>query len=123
MSLVLLVKICLLLAALLVGVLAWLFWTNPEEGFRQSTHRPEQLPYVMADRYTAVAIIALGLVFFGTLEMIAVFFVAAAVMGLADGAIYARAGLPHWKHTASGLLALVALALTLFTLFTTGKAA
>lgn len=94
--------------------LAWAFAQGPERGFEMTTHRAEQLPFVMIDRYIAVGVIQIGLIFFGSLEMVAVFCVAGVIMGLGDSLIYARAGHPHRKHTSSGLLALVGLALTLY---------
>ena len=104
----------LLFSAMLVFVLAWLFYSDPQKAFKFSTHRPEKLPDVMVDRYIGIGIIQVGLIFFGSLEMVAVFCVAGAVMGLGDGLIYARAGYPHFKHTSAGLLAVAALLLTLY---------
>ena len=117
-----LVQVCLALTALLLGVFAWLFAVNPAAGFRQTTHRAEQLPYVMSDRYAALTLIALGLVFFGSLPMVAVFFIACAIMGFGDAWIYARAGHSHIKHTGAGIAATVALVITLIAI-TTGDAA
>ncbi|MDF1727123.1 MAG: hypothetical protein P1U53_05160 [Sulfitobacter sp.] len=104
--------------ALMVWSLAWAFYSDPVKGMASATHRPEKLPLVLVDRYIAVGLIQLGLIFFGSLEMVAVFCVAGAVMGLGDGLIYARAGHPHAKHTMSGVLALVGLAITLYFIFT-----
>ena len=104
----------LLVGAIMVWMLAWAFYSDPEKGMAAATHRPEKLPLVMVDRYIAVGLIQLGLIFFGNLQMVAVFCVAGAIMGLGDGLIYARAGHPHMKHTSSGLLALVGLAVTLY---------
>ena len=56
----------------------------------------------------------LGLIFFGSLEMVAVFCVAGAIMGLGDGLIYSQAGFTHWKHTITGILALVGLIIALY---------
>lgn len=109
----LLLQVFLGLAAILVAGLSLAFWRDPEAGMRLATHRKDQLPRVMADRYLAVAVIAVGLIVWGSVEMVAVFFAASAIMGLGDGWIYARAGLPHGKHTATGVLALIALAITL----------
>ena len=106
------------IGALMVWSLAWAFYSDPAKGMETATHRPEKLPLVMVDRYLAVGLIQLGLIFFGSLEMVGVFCVAGAVMGLGDGLIYARAGLPHAKHTSSGILALVGLAITLYFIFT-----
>ncbi|MEM8577665.1 MAG: DUF4267 domain-containing protein [Pseudomonadota bacterium] len=99
---------------LIVLPLAYLFATNEARAFEVSTHRPEKLPKVMVDRYVAIAVIQLGLIFFGNLEMVAVFCVAAMIMGLGDGLIYKRAGLPHWNHTQSGLIALAGFVITIY---------
>lgn len=115
-----LVDICLVITLLLVGYMAYLFWHDPERGLRETTHRLEKLPSVMADRYTSIAALAVGVLLFGSLEMTAFFFAVCAFMGLADGAIYARAGHPHIKHTLSGVLGLVAMAITLAALATNG---
>lgn len=100
--------------AVLVLSLAWVFYKDPVKGMAEATHRPEQLPLVMIDRYVAVAVIQIGLVFFGSLEMVAIFCVAGMIMGFGDGLIYKSAGHPHIKHTASGVLALVGFVLTLY---------
>ncbi|MGB3243604.1 MAG: hypothetical protein WBB25_03670 [Sulfitobacter sp.] len=113
----LLVIALLLVGSVLTGLLAYAFWRDPVEGMAQATHHAEKLPLVMIDRYIAVAVIQFGLIFFGSLPMVAVFCVAGAIMGLGDGLIYSRAGLPHMKHTSSGLLAVFAFAVVLFYMF------
>jgi hypothetical protein len=105
--------ICGGLTVLLIGAMAWLFWTDPERGLRETTHRPEQLPRVMADRYTANAALAAAFTLYGDLRVLAVFFATCAFIGFADGWIYARAGHPHIKHTLSGILGVVALGVCL----------
>ncbi len=84
--------------------MAWLFWTDPARGLAETTHRVEMLPRVMADRYTAFAVLGLFLTLYGDFRVLAVFFAVCAFMGFADGALYARAGHPHMKHTTSGVL-------------------
>jgi hypothetical protein len=105
--------ICGWLAAALLAYMALLFWRSPDNGLKQTTHKLENLPLVMANRYTAFAILGAAIVISGNLALLAVFFAVSALMGLADGWNYARSGLPHIKHTASGVLALVALGITL----------
>jgi hypothetical protein len=100
--------------AVMVLSLAWVFYKDPVKGMAEATHRPEQLPLVMIDRYVAVAVIQIGLVLFGSLEMVAVFCIAGMIMGFGDGFIYQRAGHPHMKHTVSGVLALVGFVLTVY---------
>lgn len=104
--------VCGAITVVILGAMALAFWRDPEVGMRQTTHRVELLPRVMADRYTAFAVLALALTLHGDLGLLAVFFGVCAFMGFADGLIYARAGQPHAKHTASGVLSVVALAVT-----------
>jgi hypothetical protein len=54
----------------------------------------------------------LGMIAFGDYPIITVYFLSGAIMGLSDGAIYARAGHPHIKHTASGVLSLLAMGIS-----------
>ena len=123
MNLPIILLILLGVGAVLTGLLALAFYRDPAEGMAEATHRPEQLPLVMIDRYLAVTVIQIGLFFFGSLEMVAVFCIAGMIMGLGDGLIYARAGYPHMKHTSSGILALVALVVTLYFIVTSGATA
>ena len=113
MTLATLVTVCALVTFLILSGLAYAFWSNPERGLAQTTHRIELLPLVMADRYTAFAALTLAIFFFGDLRLMAAFFAVCAFMGFADGMIYARAGHPHMKHTFSGVLSVVALGVTL----------
>lgn len=105
--------ICGWLATALLAYMAVLFWRDPENGLKQTTHKLENLPLVLANRYTAFAIIGAAIVLSGNLTLLAVFFAVSALMGLADGWNYARSNLPHIKHTMSGVLAIIALGLTL----------
>jgi hypothetical protein len=120
MSLILLVKICGAITFLILGGLSYAFWSNPEKGLRQTTHRLENLPLVMADRYAAFAILAAFLTLYGDLNILILFFAVCAFMGFADGRIYARAGHPHWKHTGSGILSVVAAIIALMARFSAG---
>lgn len=113
MSLTLLTTICGFITFVILAVLAYAFWSDPDKGLQQTTHRLEKLPLVMADRYTAFAILALAFTLYGDLNILILFFGICAFMGFADGLIYARAGHPHWKHTASGILSTLALSVAL----------
>jgi hypothetical protein len=113
MTLATLVTVCMLITVLILGGLAFAFWSNPARGLVQTTHRVELLPLVLVDRYTAFAILALAILAFGDLRLTATFFAVCAFMGFADGMIYARAGHPHMKHTVSGVLSVIALGVTL----------
>ena len=76
----------------------------------------------MADRYFAFAALAAFLVWYGDLAVLAALFVICAYMGLADGYIFARRGLPHWKHTVSGILSVAAFGIVMVALAKTGAA-
>ncbi len=104
---------CGALAVAILAGLALIMARNPVAGLAQLTHRVEQLPLVLADRYAAFAALALAATLWGDLRMLAALFLAFAWMGLADGLIYARAGHPHWKHTASGIASLAGAGITL----------
>ncbi|MGI1661168.1 hypothetical protein ACRDNQ_02920 [Palleronia sp. KMU-117] len=114
--------LCGTVTVLILAAMAVAFWRDPDDGLRQTSHRIELLPRVMADRYTAFAILALVLTLHGDLAVLAAFFAVCAFMGFADGLIYARAGHPHGKHTLSGVLSTGALAITLAALATGGSA-
>jgi hypothetical protein len=113
MTLATLATVCALITFLILSGLAYAFWSNPTRGLVQTTHRIEQLPLVLADRYTAFALLTLAILLFGDLRLMASFFAVCAFMGFADGLIYARAGHPHIKHTFSGILSVIALGVTL----------
>ena len=123
MSLTLLTTICGGVTVLILALLAWAFWTDPDKGLEQTTHRLEKLPLVMADRYTAFAVLALVFTIYGDLNVLIIFFAVCAFMGFADGRIYARAGYPHWKHTLSGILSTVAFCIAVLARLGQGAAA
>ena len=114
--------VCAGIGLVMMLAMAYAFWRSPEAGFSLTTHRLEQLPSVMADRYMAFALLLIFMLWYGDLVVLAAFFVIGAFMGLADGFIYARRGLPHWKHTASGILSVAAFGITMAALAQTGAA-
>ena len=120
MSLTLLTTICGAITVLILAALAWAFWSDPDKGLEQTTHRLEKLPLVMADRYTAFAVLALVFTIYGDLNVLIAFFAVCAFMGFADGLIYARAGHEHMKHTISGVLSSVAVAVAIAARLTEG---
>ena len=105
MSLSLLTTICGGVTVLILALLAWAFWTDPDKGLEQTTHRLEKLPLVMADRYTAFAVLALVFTIYGDLNVLIALFAVCAFMGFADAVIYARVGKPIAKHVAAGTAA------------------
>jgi hypothetical protein len=113
MTLAALVALCLGITIAILSLLAFAFWSNPARGLVQTAHRVEMLPLVLADRYTAFALLAVAILLFGDLRLTAAFFAVCAFMGFADGYLYARAGHAHMKHTSSGVLSVIALGVTL----------
>lgn len=107
MTLTWLALFCGGLAVVVLTLLAAVVTRDPDRGLARLTHRPAQLPLVLADRYVAFAALTLAALVWGDLRMLLALFLAFAFMGLADGAVYARADHPHVKHTASGLASLV----------------
>jgi uncharacterized MAPEG superfamily protein len=110
------------ITVLLLAAMAAAFRRDPAEGLRPNTHRAELLQQVMADRYTAFAILALVLTLHGDLGVLAAFFAVCAFMGFADGRIYARAGHPHANHMLSAVLSVCALGVTLVAMAAGGTA-
>lgn len=98
------------------GALAFLFLRDPVAGMAQTTHRLEKLPEVMADRYIAFAMLALGTTLYGDLKVIAALFASFAFMGFADAWIYARGGFPVAKHVGAGIAALIVVVVALLAL-------
>lgn len=105
---------------LVTGLLAVVFLRDPVSGLAQTTHRLEQLPQVMTDRYIAFAGLALFATLYGDLKVIAALFAAFAFMGFADAFIYHRAGHPTAKHMAAGAAATLVVLVALFALRTEG---
>jgi len=95
------------IGGMIPAYIALLFWKNPARGMGQATHRMEQLPLVMIDRYVAFALFAIAAALSGDMSIIAVTFAILAVPGLGDALIYARAGHSYYKHLAAGIGALL----------------
>ncbi len=96
-----------LIGAGATGLLAVMFARNPQAALDQTTHRLDQLPQVMADRYVAMTLLALGAAVYGDPRVIAYLFATFSLMGFVDAIIYARAGHAITKHFAAGAAALV----------------
>lgn len=112
--------IALVVTVLITGYYAWIFVRDPEAAMKTATHRTECLPRVMAGRYVVVFLFTLGVLVHDTAAVSAYFFAVCAFLGLHDGWVYWRRGLPHFKHTITGLLALGALGIALLALTTSG---
>lgn len=115
-----LADIGLIVTVAITGYFAVKFSRDPEGGLRAATHRLEFLPLVMAGRYLAIALLALGAFVYGDMVVIAYFFAVCAVMGVIDTWIYWRRGLPFVTHLIPGALAVLAVGISLMALATQG---
>lgn len=115
------IYIALGITVAITGYYAWLFVRDAEEGMVKATHNHALLPRVMTGRYVVLFLISLGVMLFGDIAMIAYFFAVCTFLGLYDGWLYRSKGLPHGKHTITGVLALGAFCLTLFSLLQRGE--
>ena len=104
------------LGAVFTGSLAFLFLRDPERALVATTHRLEQLPKVMADRYFAFTLLALGAVVYGDFKVIAYLFAVYSFLGFADAWIYSRIGKSYVKHFAAGVLAIIVMITALLAL-------
>jgi hypothetical protein len=109
------------IGVLVTGALALLYLRDPVAGMAATTHRPEKLPEVMADRYLAFAALAIGATLYGDLKVIAGLFAAFSFMGFADARIYARGGHSCVKHLLAGGAALVVVVLAVLALTAEGE--
>ncbi len=112
--------IALFITVLITGYYAAWFVRDPELAMVKATHRIELLPQVMTGRYIVVFLFTLGALLMNDLRVSAYLFAVCAFIGFYDGWLYARRGLPHFKHTITGLLAFGALCVTLLALATAG---
>jgi len=108
--------------AAITGGLALVCLPNPVRGLVLLTHRVEQLPQVMLDRYIAVFGFSLFVAIYGDLAVLAAWAFVLAFMAFADTVIYARIGHPFGKHLSAGIAALVVLAVALIALISNGAA-
>ncbi len=97
---VLLSVVCLLLT----GGFGVLFALNPARGMAAASHRIEQLPLVMSDRYIGTAFLLLGVILFGDYRLLAWFLAVVGIAGLGDVWIYARAKAPVLPHLIASAL-------------------
>ena len=114
------IYIALAITVAITGYIAWRFTRDAEEGMVWATHKHALLPRVMTGRYIMLFMFTLGVLLFGDIYMIAWLFAVCALVGFYDGWLYHTSGLPHGKHTFTGVLALGALGLTLVALLQNG---
>jgi hypothetical protein len=104
------------------GGIAGMCLRNPAAGLAFLTHRIEQLPQVMTDRYVALFGFSLFAALYGDLNVLLAWSLVLAFLALADAVIYARSGKPYMKHLSSGVAALFASAVFVAALKTNGAA-
>ena len=107
---------------LTVVYLAWAFWRNSDKGLAFATHRAEQLPRVMVNRYFVIFMFMGGALVSGNLLWIAYAFAVNGFAPLWDALIYRNAGQPYKKHLVPAALSAVVVLWTVY-LYLTGEAA
>ncbi len=93
-----------ILCLTLTGGFGILFMLNPARGLALASHRIEQLPLVMSDRYIGTAFLLLGVLMFGDYRLLAWFLAVVGIAGLGDVVIYARAKAPVLPHLIASAL-------------------
>ena len=93
-----------ILCLTLTGGFGILFLMNPTRGLALASHRLEQLPLVMSDRYIGTAFLLLGVLMFGDYRLLAWFLAVVGIAGLGDVLIYARAKAPILPHLIASAL-------------------
>ena len=115
--------VALVLTLVFTGYYALIFLRDSASAMETATHELELLPEVMAARYVVVFLITAGIMIWGSPALITYFFAVCTFLGLYDGWVYYSRGLPHMKHTFSGLMSLLALFVSSLALLTSGSTA
>jgi hypothetical protein len=103
------------IGALIPAYIAAVFALAPADvALAQATHRRDELPRVMVNRYATFALFGGAAALSGDMMIISATFAILSVPGLGDTLIYARRGHSYVKHLAAGLGALLVSALALF---------
>ncbi len=84
-----------------VVALAWVFWRDSEAGLALTSHRAEQLPRVMVNRYFVIFMFMGGALASRDPLWIAYAFAVNSVAPLWDALIYRKAGRSFHKHLVS----------------------
>lgn len=90
---------------LTTGALAFAFLRDPVKGMAQVNHRAENLPQIMAGRYSGFFLLAIGATLYRDLTVIAFLFAVFAFVSFFDTWVYARLNLPYAKHLTAGIAA------------------
>ncbi|MGB1388047.1 MAG: hypothetical protein ACPG61_04065 [Paracoccaceae bacterium] len=101
-----LTTLVMLITAGFTGYYALISLRNPEKAMETATHETQLLPHIMAGRYLVLFLLTVGVLLLGDTKVAAYFLAVCTVLGLYDGWVYWSRGLPHMKHTTSGLLSL-----------------
>ncbi len=100
------------------AALGAIYVRNPSRALVITTHHLEDLPKVMAGRYFAMMLLALGAVLYGDFTVIAYLFAVFSFLGFADAWIYHRAGKRFALHLSAGVMAIIVAAVALLALNT-----
>ncbi len=90
---------------LVTGYLATIFVLDPVAGMARVDHLPQFLPQVMAGRYIAFALLAIGVTVSRNLVAISFLFAVFAFVSMFDAVVYLTAGEPFGPHLVAGLAA------------------
>lgn len=107
---------------LVAGWLTLVYLRNPVVALGLTTHRLEDLPRVMTNRYAACLLLALGATLYGDPEVIAYLFAVFAMMAFSDALIYGRRGHAYGKHLISGLASTIVCLVALAAILKSGVA-
>lgn len=101
------------LFALIMLLLAFLFWRDLDAALDSSGHRLDQLGKVLAGRNIGMAVLAVFAILYRDRKVLAVSLGIFAFLGLIDGFIYWYQGYPWVEHATVGLIMLAGLAVLL----------
>ncbi len=105
---------------LTVVYLAWAFWSDSAKGMAFATHRGEQLPRVMVNRYFVIFMFMGGAMVSRDPLWIAYAFAVNGIAPLWDALIYRKAGQPYKKHLVPAALSAVVVGWALYLNQTSG---
>ena len=102
-----LTTLIMLITAGFTGFYAFVSLRDPVQVMETATHKMDLLPNIMAGRYLILFLLTLGVLVYGHTGVAIYFLAVCAVLGFYDGCVYWSRGLPHIKHTFSGILSLI----------------
>jgi len=102
---------------LVTGLLAVLVLRDPIKGLSQVTHRMDDLPKIMAGRYSGFFLLAVGATLYGDLKVICFLFAVFAFVSFFDTWVYAQGGHAYGKHLQAGIASTLVTAIAFYAAF------